>query len=47
MEPNYVFSENKQVAFEQCVNEDFTASAYASDPLLAGKDSLMLHGVPP
>ena len=35
------------ITFEQCVNEDVTASAYASDPLLDARDSVPLYGVPP
>ena len=35
------------ITFEQCVNEDVTASAYASDPLLHARDSVPLYGVPP
>ena len=34
------------ITFEQCVNEDVTASAYASDPLHT-RDSVPLYGVPP
>ena len=33
------------ITFEQCVNEDVTASAYASDPLLHARDSVPLYGV--
>ena len=36
-----------QMTFEQCVNEDVTAGAYASDPLLHARDSVSLYGVPP
>ena len=32
--------------FEQCVNEDVTASAYASYPLLDAMDSVPLYRVP-
>ena len=43
-----LFSDNP-ITFEQCVNEDVTASAYASDPLLDAGDSVPLygHGVSP
>ena len=35
------------ITFEQCINKDITASAYASDPLLDARDSVPLYGVPP
>ena len=42
-----LFSEHDNITFEQCVNEDVTASSYASDPLLHARDSVPIHGVPP
>ena len=42
-----LFSDTDQITFEQCVNEDVTASAYAIDPLVEGRPTITLHGVPP
>ena len=38
-----LFSEQENITFEQCVNEDVTASSYASDPLLHARDSVPIH----
>ena len=42
-----LFSDTEQITFEQCFNEDVTASAYAVDPLVDGRPTITLHGVPP
>ena len=42
-----LFSDTNQITFEQCVNEDVTASAYAIDPLVEGRPTITLLGVPP
>ena len=41
-----LYSDNEQITFEQCVNEDVTASAYMFDPFLEGRETVILHGVP-
>ena len=35
------------ISFEQCVNEDVTASSYSSDPLLYVHESVPIYGAPP
>ena len=42
-----LFSDTEQITFEQCVNEDVTASAYALDPLVEGRETITLQDVPP
>ena len=42
-----LYSDNQQITFEQRVNEDVTASAYAFNPLLEGRETIILHVVPP
>ena len=41
-----LYYDNEQITFEQCVNEDVTASAYAFDPLLEVQETIILHVVP-
>ena len=42
-----LFSDTEQITFEQSLNEDITATSYATDPLLDGRDSMTFHGAPP
>ena len=44
-----LFSNSELITFEQSLNEAITATltSYATVPLLNGRDSLLLHGVPP
>ena len=47
MPKSKLFSEQENRTFEQCVNEDVTASSYVSDSLLHARDSVPIlnHGV--
>lgn len=42
-----LYSDQEHISYEQCVNEDVTASSYSSDPLLHARESVTIHGVPP